>query len=153
MTRRRRDPNTLDLFRDYDPGPVVERFDEARIRSGSLQGRVARAVAAALRDCPLGRDKVALAMGEWLGERVPASMLDAYASQAKDSHKITAARLVALAVVTEDPRLINALLADAGLIAVPADYEALIRREMVREARDRLEREYAAADAQWRARR
>ena len=90
-------------------------------------------------------------MSDFLGEAVPVSMIEAYASQAKDTHNILAVRLIALAAVTHDERLINALLSEIGLIAVPRRYEALIRRETAREARDRLDREIAAADAAWRA--
>ena len=78
-------------------------------------------------------------------------MLDAYASQAREKHNIPTHRLVALAVVTGDIRLINALIADTNFIAVEARFESLIRRELAREARDRLDREINSADAQWKA--
>jgi hypothetical protein len=78
-------------------------------------------------------------------------MLNQYTSPANDKHNIPAHRLIALAVVTNDARLLNALVAEADLICVGAKYEALIRREMAKEAKDRLDREITAADAQWRA--
>ena len=45
------------------------------------------------------------------------------------------------------------MLTDTDMIAVPAKYEALIRREVAKDVRDRLDREICAADTEWRARR
>lgn len=148
---RRRDTNTPDLFRDFTPPPVVARYDADRVRAATMTMRVARAVSEALKTSGRSRDVIAHLMSEWLGETVQPSMLDAYASAAREKHNIPAHRLIALAAVTQDARLINALLTDTGLIAVDAKYEALIRREMAKEARDRLDREIAAADATWKA--
>ncbi|WP_336802017.1 hypothetical protein [Kaistia sp. MMO-174] len=153
MSRRPRDPHTLDIFQDYAPKPVVERFNEDEVRAGRLSARMSRAVKKTLDDSGMSRPELAKAMGEFLGEVVPKSMLDAYASQAHEDHNISAVRLVALASVTSDARLLNALLECIGLIAVPARYESLIRREMAREAVERAERAAQAADAEWRARR
>lgn len=149
--RRSRDSATLDLFRDYTPPAVVERFDPDRVRGASLGVRLARAVAEALLDCGLSREEVAGRLSDYLSEDVTKAMLDAYASPARETHNIPAHRLVALAVVTGDGRLLNALLGEAGYIAVAARYEALIRREQARELREKLDREIEAADAQWRA--
>jgi hypothetical protein len=151
MNRPRRDSQTPDLFRDFTPPPVVDRYEIDRVRAATTSMRVARAVSEALKGCGRSRDVVAGLMSEYLGEPVPVSMLEAYASAARDKHNIPAHRLIALAVVTRDARLVNALLAETSLIAVDEKYEALIRREMAKEARDRIEREIAAADAQWRA--
>jgi hypothetical protein len=149
----RRDDRTLDLFRDVEPQAVVARFEEHQVRAATLSARMSRAVAQTLADSKLSRDKIASAMAAFLGEDVPANMLDAYASQAKDKHQISAVRLLALVAATGDARALNTLLADAGMIVVEAKYEALLRRERAKELRERLDREIEAADAQWRARR
>jgi hypothetical protein len=145
--------HTLDLFKDYQPQPVVDRFADEEVRAFSLRGRMSKAVAKTLEDSGMQRDEVAQAMSELLGEKITDSTLDAYASQAREQHTITAVRLAALAKVTGDSRALNTLLAEFGLIAVPAKYEALLRREAAREARERFEREEQAADAEWRAKR
>lgn len=148
----RRDPHTIDLFREFEPPPVVERYDPERVRAASLPMLIARAISETLREHPEPRAEIAKAMTEYLGEPVTVAMLDKYASLAASStHAIPAHRLVALAVVTGDARLINALVAQAGLICVGAKYEALVRRELAKEAQEKLAREIAAADAQWRA--
>ena len=148
MAPRRRDTSTIDLFRDFEPTPVVRRFDAEEIKAWSAARRLARAIAVSLEG--FKRDEVATQMSEQLGEPVSKATLDAYASPEKP-HAIPAHRLAALYNATGDERLFNALLNEVGLIAVPAKYEALLKRERAREMKERLEREEQAADAQWRA--
>ncbi len=150
--KRPRDPFTVDLFSALPADPVVERFDARDVQSWSLAGRLSKSVSKALEECGTSRAEVAKAMAEWLKEDVSKATLDAYASQARDN-SISAMRLAALTKVTGDARPLNELLADVGLIVVPAKYEALLRREKARELRERAEREEQAADAEWKARR
>lgn len=152
MAKRPRDPGTPDLFRDYQPAPVVARFADDQVRAWSLPGRLSKAVAAALDACGMSRAEVARRMSEYLQEEVSKAMLDNYASQAKD-HDISGPRLAALVKVTGDPRVLNALLADMGMIVVPAKYEPLLRREQAKEQLERVQRELDAAEAEWRAKR
>lgn len=148
----KRDGSTLDLFRDFAPAPVVPRHAEEDVRAWSRARRLSRALAKTMDDDGRSREAIAEALSEHLGERVSKAMLDAYASQEKD-HAISALRLAGLVMVTGDARPLNTLLADVGLIVVEAKYEALLRREKARELRERAEREEAAADAEWRAKR
>lgn len=150
---RRRDTDTIDMFRDFTPKSVVARFAPEQVRAAKCSARVALAVAACLKECGRSRDVIAHLMSDYLGETVTGAMLDAYASQAREKHNIPTHRLIALAVVTGDIRLINALLADTSFIAVDGRFEALIRRELAREAVAKLEREATTADAEWRAKR
>ena len=150
MTRRHRDINTTDLFRDYQPAPVVERFDAGAVHSWSLAGRLSKAVGLTLNEAEQSRADIAKAMSEFLKDDVSKASLDAFASQAKE-HSISALRLAALVFVTGDARALNALLEDAGLIAIPKKYEALIKREMAQEAIERATRDLQAFDAQWKA--
>jgi hypothetical protein len=151
MTRRR-DTETVDLFRDYNPAPVVQRFSEERVRASRCSARIARAVAEAIKQSGKSRPDVANAMAEYLGEDISPAMLDQYTSTANEKNNIPAHRLVALLAVTGDPRVINAALQDTAFVAIDARFEPLIRREMAKEARARIEREIAAADAQWKVR-
>lgn len=146
----KRPQSNLDLFRDFTPPPVVARHDPARVRAATLPMLLARAIAETLRTCGQSRAEVAAEMSEQLGEIVSEAMLHKYASTA-GAHTISVPRLIALTAVTEDTRILNALLAECGLIAIDSKYEALIRREMAREARERLDREIAAAEAEWKA--
>lgn len=108
MPRQSRDPRTLDIFDDYTPPALVERFDEARVRTATLRSRIARAVSETLKDCTdLERADIARRMGEWLGEKVTENMLNAYASEARGDHTIPFLRLLALIHVTGDVRLLQ----------------------------------------------
>lgn len=149
----RRDRLTADLFRDYQPEPVVERFDAAAVQAWSLEGRLSKAVALTMDDAGMSRADLAKAMSDILKATVSRAMLDGYASQAREQHSISAARLAALIQVTGDARALNVLLEQSGLIVVPQKYEALLRREKARELRERAEREEQAADAEWKAKR
>ena len=138
MTRKR-DPFTVDLFRDYQPSPVVDRFGNDEVKAFSLSGRLCKALALTMEESGKSREDLAAAMSEMAP--VTKAMLDAYASQAREQHSIPAIRLAALVAVTGDARALNVLLEDAGLIVVPKKYEALLRRERAREMRDQLDRE------------
>lgn len=148
MAPRRRDTATIDLFREYEPTPVVRRFAPEEIKAWTAARRLSRAISNALQG--LNRDDVAAAMSEQLGEKVSKATLDAYASEEKP-HAIPAHRLAALFAITGDERPLNAMLNEVGLIVVPTKYEALMKRERAREQKEWAEREEQAADAQWRA--
>ncbi|HOV04862.1 MAG TPA: hypothetical protein PLJ34_00765 [Hyphomicrobiales bacterium] len=148
----KRDSSTLDLFRDFEPKPVVPRFAEDQVKAWSRARRLSKAISRTLEDAGRSRDEIAAAISEISEEKVTKATLDAYASEEKP-HAISALRLAALVVVTGDARALNTLLADAGLIVVEAKYEALLRREKARELKARIEQEEQAADAEWRARR
>jgi hypothetical protein len=152
MTRRR-DPDTDDLFHTYLPRSVVQRFSPERVRATRSSARIAQAVRETIRESGKPRDQVAGDMSIFLGEQVTPQMLDQYSSTANEKHNIPAHRLIALLAVTSDVRILNAALHDTGFIALDAKYEALIRRELLKEAGERVTREIANADAQWRAKR
>lgn len=147
----RRDGLTIDLFRDYQPKPVVERFSDEQVQAWSMAGRLAKALALTMDESALSRSEIAEQMSTITQSAISKTMLDAYASQAKESHQIPASRLVALVAVTGDARALNVLLEEIELIAIPRKYESLLRRERAREMRAQLEREEQAADAEWRA--
>lgn len=148
---RKRDTATPDLFRDYVVPDVVARFEPERMRAATVAMRVARAISEALKNDGRPRAAIANEMTAYLGDTVTEQMLHQYAAPSNERHTIPVHRLLALYAVTGDARLINAVLADSGLIAVADKYEVLIRRELAKEARERLDREIAATDAQWRA--
>lgn len=151
MPKRRPAAGTLDLFSDFKPAPVVERYAEDSVRAFDLAGRLSKAVAQTLADCGMPRGEVATAMKDLLqDETMSKAMLDNFASQAKD-HVISALRLVALVAVTGDPRALNMLLESTGMVVVPAKYEQLIRREVAKDRLAEMQREIDAADAAWRA--
>ena len=150
---RRRDTLTIDLFKEYQPTAVVERFDGDEVKAWSLAGRLSKAIALTMEESGMARDEIAAAMSDITKTSISKATLDAYASQAKEQNQIPAVRLAALVTVTGDARALNVLLEEAGLIVIPKKYEALLKRERARELREQCEREEKAADAEWRAKR
>lgn len=71
-------------------------FPAEAVRASTLAGRISRAVSVSLSECKTPRREIARRMGAYLGEPVSTAMLDAYASQARDQHNISAVRLLAL---------------------------------------------------------
>jgi|GEM_PF-803027 len=148
---RASDARQLELL-SWEPPEIVARLPAALVRADSLRARLARAVAASLRDAPQPREAIAARMAAWLGEPVPLASLNAYASQGRPDHTISALRLAALAEATGDLRPLQELLAPLQAAAVdqalvPAIEAQLLRskgREMIRAAGQR-EREMRAA--------
>ncbi len=122
MPRRKPCPHTLSLFDDMDlPVPHTE-FDKESVKAATIKGKWAMAISQALKDYAMSREEVAEKMSLYLGEEVKASMLNAYASQGRDTHIINLSRLEALIYVTQDRRLINLLADILDCRAVPNAY-------------------------------
>lgn len=151
MTRRR-DALTLDLFTDWKPPQVVERYDDRVVRAASWRDRVAKAVAQTLEATDMPRDEIAAAMSDWLGEDVSRAMLDNYASQAKEDHTISFLRVIALCVVTGDPRLLQLAAEPIERVVIESRYVGAIQEAMAAEQIEQLERIKKLGRRQWRGR-
>lgn len=150
---RRRDTRTLDLFSDWTPPAVVDRPDERVLRARTLRERIALAVAEVLEASDKPREQIAEEMTDYLGgETVSKAMLDNYASQAKDEHTISFARMVALCAVTSDHRPLQLALDPLDRVSIDARYIGAIQEAMAREQMERLERIARAGRRQWRGR-
>ncbi|WP_153343776.1 DNA transposition protein [Roseospira navarrensis] len=144
------DTRTADLLA-WAPPEVVQTFAPDQVRAASLRAQVSRAVAAALRDCDTPRDEIAAAMGAYLGEPVPKTALDGYASEAREDHTISVLRLMALVHATGDVRLLQMLAEPFHHMVVDARHQEAIeeiidldRRDEVAEYLDGLERRIEA---------
>ena len=141
-----RDRLTADLF-DWQPPKVAVGF-EADLSGNRLGSRISRAVSLALKECGKSRVEVAEAMSMELGYPVSADMLDAYASEAKEGHRITLERFVALVTAT------GCLGFVAGLfdhVVVPSRYQSLIELHLIEEHEKDLARMKQTVEAKWRA--
>ena len=136
-------PAQLSLLEWTPPEPTV-RFDEVQVRAATIEARVSRAIAAALKDSVSDRQAVAEAMGEFLGQRVTKNMLDAYASVAREDHPITIARFVALLHATRDRRLLELIAEPLGWAVIDRKMLPLIELAAVQEKQREL---HAQADA------
>jgi hypothetical protein len=148
MTRR--DRATTDLF-DWRPPKVAAGFAPEQLPGGRTASRISRALSLAMRDCGKPRAEVAAAMTAELGYAVSADMLDAYASEAKEGHRISLERFIALIAATGCTDLIGLVTEPFGLVAVPARYEALIELNLIEEHEMEVARRKDAAAARWKA--
>lgn len=121
MAPRQRDNGTLDLLSWVPPEPV-KAFAPEKVRAHSLRATLAKAVSLALKECGRTRDAIAEAVAEYLGEACPKSMLDAYASEAREEHTISVVRFIALMHATGDRRLLQMLAEPFGLAVIDARY-------------------------------
>lgn len=151
MTKR--DPLTLDLFRDWQPPQVAVTLPGDAPRGGTLGGRIARALSQAMANSSLSREEIASAMTEYLGELVTKNMLDAYASQAREEHRISLERFIALVEVTGATGLLGFVAEAFGMVVVPAKYADLIELHFIDEQLQTLEARRAAKASNWRAKR
>ncbi|MCV9907350.1 hypothetical protein OIV19_06940 [Brucella sp. HL-2] len=76
---RRRDPFTLDIFRDYaPPADVIVRHDPEVSKGGTLDVQISRILSVAMERSGKSRDTIAEEMSAYLGNRVSKDMLDGY---------------------------------------------------------------------------
>ena len=131
---RGRQPDLL----DWQPPEPVVRFADPAVRSATVNGRIAKAIAATL--AGLDRTEVARAMSEYLGKPVTKHMVDAYASVARDDHVISTARLAALLHATGDRRLLELLAEPMGWAVIERRYLPLIDLAVLQDKQDELRR-------------
>lgn len=117
MTKRRVSIGATQLGFTFDP-PVPAR---AQADLAGLDRTIAGFVAVALKGDLRSRHEIAGAMSALLDETVSKTMLDAYASEARDLHNISAARLLAVIAVTERFDLLNLLCRRIGCAVLVGD--------------------------------
>lgn len=115
------------------------------MRPGSLAGlstQIAHLMSAAVRECGLDRYEIAAQMSALLGEDVSKSILDAYTSEARESHNVSAYRFLAFVLVTGSFERLDELVKLLGcrlLIGEEAQLAQLVRLEASRrEIDDRI---------------
>jgi len=125
--KMRRDINTLDLFRDYEPPEVTVGFEPEVTKGGTLDVKIARAVSQAMDVSGKTREDIAAEMAEYLGgQNVTENMLNSYASPARRDHKITLERLIALIDATGCYELLGFIAEFSGFVVVPSRYAEII---------------------------
>ncbi len=140
MSRRGRDPYTKDLLSWQPPEPVVK-FAADQVRAASLDQRLCKAMALALKECPFDRGVIADRMSEFLGEKVSLAMLNAYVSAGRPTHVISIVRFAALVHVTKDRRLLELLAELFGWSVVDERYADAIAEVELAEKRDEIEQQ------------
>ncbi|SDG61334.1 hypothetical protein [Thalassobaculum litoreum] len=136
MAKARNDSLTMDLLDLLKKQPVPEPaigYEKGEVKGATLDVRIAAAVSKSMKDSELSRAEIARLMSEHLGETVTETHLNNYASTAKKEHRIPAARLIALAKVLEDPRLLSIGAEDIDCIVIPARHRRLIKLGLLNE--------------------
>lgn len=124
----------------WEPPQAAMAFAERDVRGATLAARLSRAVSIALRDAGGNRRDIAARMSRFLGETVSVPMLDAYASAAREAHRISVPRLLALIHATGDRRLLEFLAEPMGWAVIERRYLPLIEVAAIREQEDELRR-------------
>lgn len=150
MAKAQGDDRTLSLL-DWEPPIPVVRHRPEMVRAQSLRGRLSRAVAVTLNECGHDRSEIAAEMGDLLGVTVTLNMLNAYASEARQSHAIPPERLWALCSVTEDWRPMDVMIDGSDLVIIERRYLGAVKEAMAQAEIERLERIRRAARRQWKA--
>ncbi len=109
---------------------------------------MAATVALALNEAGRSRFEIAGAVSALLDEPVTKLMLDAYASEAREGHNISAARLLALIAVTERFDLLDALVRRIGAALLVGEELHAARLGHLQAQRDRLDQEIKAMRSQ-----
>ncbi|MCV6583995.1 MAG: hypothetical protein OIF47_00525 [Marinibacterium sp.] len=146
-----RDPNTLDMFRDWRPPQVSVSLPPEVTTGGNLGSQLARAVSRALKAAGRSREEIAAEMSDYLGDEISKNMLDAYASEARESHKITVERMMALIHVTGQHGLLGFIAEQFGLVVVHERYRDIIDLHFIEEQEQALAARKSATLARWRA--
>lgn len=136
----------MDLFAGGGEEDVPS-FEPVTVRAARIHSQIALAVSEMLKSAENGdgdkleREDVARRMGEYLGESVSKNVLNAYASQARNGHNITVARLCALMHATNDFRLLKLIAEMFDLTVIPRRYETAVRESILAEKVDQMQRE------------
>lgn len=132
-------PAQPDLL-DWTPPQAALAFAPGDVRGATLSARISRAVSVALQDAGVSRRTIAERMSAFLGEAVSLDMLNAYASAARETHRISLPRFLALVHATGDRRLLELLAEPLGWSVIERRFLPLIEIAAVREQEDELRR-------------
>lgn len=119
-------------------------------KEGALAGfdrEIALIVAQAMKGAGRSRDVLAEQLSLLLADVVSKPMLDAYASKARDTHNISAARLLALVAVTGRFDLLDSLARRIGAGVLVGEELTTARLGHLKAERTKLDREIRELDA------
>lgn len=155
MIKRLGDRHTLDLF-DWEPPAIAAGYGPEVAGRGGLSNQISRLVAQALRDAAdagLTRTDIAAALTKRLGRRVSADMLNKWASEAGEDHRIPLDGFIALVEATGATDLVGFMPGLFGFVAVPERYAGIIEMHLIEEHEAEIAARKAALAAKWKAKR
>lgn len=142
MVRARGDKLTADLF-SWEPPKVAAGFDDGAVRGSRIGNQISQVVKLALQ----GHDRTAVAerMSEELGQTISLNMIEKYASEAAEAHKITLERFVALIEATGCIDALAFLAERFDHVVVPERYAAIVELHLLEEHEQEIARRKQAA--------
>lgn len=143
MSRNRGNSPDQFIFTFDPPTPATNAADLA-----GIDRMIAASVSRALRDDSRTREDIARAISELLGEEVTRFMLDAYASEARDHHNISAGRFLALIAATSRHDILDHVLRRIGAAVLVGEEIATARAGHLRATIDRLKAELKQVEQQ-----
>lgn len=150
MAKARGDSLTGDLL-SWQPERVAVGFDAGDLRGNRMASRISQAVSLALKNCDRSRAEIARMMSADLGYTVSEATLDAYASEAKETHKITLERFIALIEATGCHDLLGFVADIFGYACVPQKFAALIELHQIEEHEREIAARKQALQSKWRS--
>lgn len=143
--RKRQSPlDSAQLGFTFDPpAPATNAADLA-----GFDRLIAASVSRMLRDDARTRPEVAQAVSELLDEEVSTGMLDAYASEARDKHNISAGRFIALIAVCKRYDILDHVLRRIGAAVLVGEEIATARAGHLRATISRLHEELKLVERQ-----
>lgn len=154
MTKRR-DPLTKDLF-EYQPPKVAVRYDDGVTGRGSLDNQIARLISRALRDARDDgntRADIAASMSRYLNRSISTAMLDKWASEASDEHRIPLDAFIALVDATGAKELLGFVPGMFNLTVIENEYADLIEDRLLEDHIEELVARRQVLSAKRKARR
>lgn len=154
MTKRR-DPLTKDLF-EYQPPKVAVRYDDGVTGRGSLDNQIARLISRALRDARDDgntRADIAASMARYLNRSISTAMLDKWASEASDEHRIPLDAFIALVDATGAKELLGFVPGMFNLTVIENEYADLIEDRLLEDHIEELVARRQVLSAKRKARR
>ena len=152
----RRDPFTLDLLAWEPPKVAVGYADDVTGR-GALDHKISRLVSRALRDArdegKGSRADIARRMTSYLDRPVSEAMLNKWAAEASDEHRIPLDAFIALIEACGANGLLGFVPAMFGFAVVPERYADLIEIHLLDEHEQEIAARKAALSARWKAKR
>ncbi|EKE78468.1 phage regulatory CII family protein [Oceanibaculum indicum] len=132
-----KDARTLDLFA-WEPPALEQRFTFDDVRAATLDAAIAKGISLVMAESEKSREEIADEMGRFLGQPISKNMLDAYASEARETHKINVPRYLALVHATGDRRLLSLLADQFGWAVVDRRYLKIVEATMAAERAEEL---------------
>lgn len=152
---KRRDTLTPDLF-TWSPPKVAAGYEEVVAGRGTLDNRISRTLSRALKDAKergTSREAIAKAMSQFLGRVISEDMLNKWASEASEGHRITLDAFIALIEATGAYDLFGLVVSNFRFVAVPEKYGDIIELHEIEQHEADVVARKQAVQARLRARR